>query len=155
RRSILDGSFEYCNRSRCAFLQSRSGPVQRVADVTDPLMRRVIDEDLTVLPWGPIDVIACHDRSCNLSCPSCRTHVIMEHNRRDDILTIQDKLQNEALKQARLLHITGSGDPFGSPFFRQWLQTMKRSDMPVLERIHFQTNGLLWTKRVWQTIPQE
>src|SRR5262249_20720113 len=40
RRSILDGSFEYCNRSRCAFLQSRSGPVQRVADVTDPLMRR-------------------------------------------------------------------------------------------------------------------
>jgi len=155
RRSILDGSFEYCSRTRCPFLQTRTGPVQRLEEVTDPLMRRAIDEDLTIVPWGPLDVIACHDRSCNLSCPSCRTQLIMEHNRRDEIETVQHKLERDALKHARLLHITGSGDPFGSPFFRRWLQTMKRSDMPVLETIWLQTNGLLWTKRMWETIPQE
>lgn len=155
RRSILDGSFEYCNRARCSYLQSRTGPVQRAADVTDPLMRRAIDENLTVLPWGPIDVIACHDRSCNLSCPSCRTEVIMEHARRGQILSIQGKLEAEALRQAKMLHITGSGDPFGSPYFRTWLQTIKRTDMPMLERIHLQTNGLLWTSRTWEAIPEE
>jgi hypothetical protein len=155
RRSILDGSFEYCNRSRCAFLHTQSGPVQRAADVVDPLMRQAIDENLTVLPWGPLEVIASHDRSCNLSCPSCRTHVIMEHDRRHDIMTIQGKLENEALRQAKMLLVTGSGDPFGSPFLRSWLQTMKRVNMPVLERIHLYTNALLWTKRTWQTIPEE
>lgn len=155
RRSILDGSFEYCSRTLCAFLQSETGPVQPAAEVTEPLMRRAIDENLQILPWGPLDVIACHDRSCNLSCPSCRTHIIMEHNRRDQILDIQKKLKEGALKDARLLHVTGSGDPFGSPYMREFLQTLDRSRMPALERIHLQSNGILWTKRMWETIPED
>jgi len=28
--------------------------------------------DITVLPFGPSDIICCFDQSCNLSCPSCR-----------------------------------------------------------------------------------
>jgi hypothetical protein len=36
RRSILEGTFEYCNAARCPYLQTRTGPVQRVEDVTDP-----------------------------------------------------------------------------------------------------------------------
>lgn len=155
RRSILDGSFEYCNAARCPYLQTRSGPVQPVSAVSDPLMRKAIDEQLTILPWGPVNVIASYDRSCNLSCPSCRTRLIMENDQEDRILTIQGKLNDEALKEARVLYITGSGDPFGSPYFRKWLQTMKRSDMPRLETIHLHTNGLLWTRRVWETIPPE
>jgi MoaA/NifB/PqqE/SkfB family radical SAM enzyme len=155
RRSILDQSFKYCKADLCPYLQSRSGPVQKAADVTDPRMRRVIDEALTVLPWGPRDVNCSHDRSCNLSCPSCRLHVIMETENRDRILTIQNKLNDQALQDAELLYITGSGDPFGSPYFRKWLQTMKRSDMPSMKKIHLHTNGLLWTRRVWDTIPAE
>jgi hypothetical protein len=52
RRSILDGSFRYCNRSRCAFLQTISEPVQHVEDVTDEDLKAVIENDLTVLPYG-------------------------------------------------------------------------------------------------------
>jgi len=155
RRSILDGSFEYCSKTLCPFLVRPHGPVQAAADVVDPLLRRAIDENLTVLPWGPLEVIASFDRSCNLSCPSCRTEVIMAHDRREQIETIQTKLENGALKDATYLHITGSGDPFGSPFFRTWLQKMKRANMPKLERIHLHTNALLWTKRVWKTIAGE
>src|SRR5262249_53335625 len=130
RKSILDGSFKYCNHIRCPFLQNRTFPVQPVDRVVDPLMRRAIDENLTVLPWGPLEINACFDQSCNLSCPSCRTRVIMEHDRHDEITLIKSKLNREALKHARLLYITGSGDPFGSPFFRQWLQTLRREDVP-------------------------
>src|SRR5262249_8259795 len=121
----------------------------------DERLREIIRKDLTRLPFGPSDVICCFDQSCNLSCPTCRTHVIMETDHRTAIVNIQQRLEDEALKEARLLYITGSGDPFGSPFFRRWLQTMKRSSMPKLERIHLHTNGLLWTRRIWESIPEE
>ena len=155
RRSILDGSFRYCNRCRCSFLQNESGPIQRIEDVSDEHLRTAIEKNLTILPHGPKKIICTYDKSCNLSCPSCRTEIIVESRHREEILRIQDKIQKEALRDADYLHIAGSGDPFGSPFFRKWLQTMKRQDMPSLERIHLQSNGMLWTPAMWGTIPKE
>jgi Iron-sulfur cluster-binding domain len=154
RRSILDGTFEYCRADLCPYLQRIDGPVQRVKDVKDERLLEIIRKELTIVPFGPSDVICCFDQSCNLSCPSCRTNIIMETVHGDAILDIQKRLEDQALADARLLYITGSGDPFGSPFFRRWLQTMSRSAMPKLERIHLHTNGLLWTKRIWDSIPE-
>ena len=155
RASILDGSFSYCVAANCPHLQNVDGPVRRVAEVTDPLHLAILRDGVTVLPWGPRDVNCSYDRSCNLSCPSCRTKVIVESQARDRIQQIQQRINDEALADARLLYITGSGDPFGSPFFRRWLQTMRRADMPRLERIHLHTNAQLWTPRMWETIPAE
>lgn len=155
RRSILDGSFKYCRADVCPYLQRIDGPVQRVEEVRDARLLEIIRKELTVVPFGPSDIICCFDQSCNLSCPTCRTRVIMETAHGDAIFNIQKRLENEALKDARLLYITGSGDPFGSPYFRRWLQTMKRASMPKLERIHLHTNALLWTKRIWESIPEE
>jgi pyruvate-formate lyase-activating enzyme len=155
RRSILDGSFKYCRADLCPYLQRVDGPVQRVEDVTDARLLDIIRKELTIVPFGPSDVICCFDQSCNLSCPTCRTHLIMETAHGEAILNIQKRLENEVMAEARLLYITGSGDPFGSPYFRHWLQTMKRSSMPKLERIDLHTNGLLWTKRIWESIPDE
>jgi MoaA/NifB/PqqE/SkfB family radical SAM enzyme len=118
-------------------------------------MLEIIRRELTIVPFGPTDIICCFDQSCNLSCPSCRARVIMETTHGEAILNIQKRLEDEALADARLLYITGSGDPFGSPFFRRWLQTMKRTAMPKLERIHLHTNALLWTERIWESIPEE
>jgi hypothetical protein len=77
----------------------------------------------------------------------------METAHGEAIVRIQKRLEAEALADARLLYITGSGDPFGSPFFRRWLQTIDPAAMPRLERIHLHTNGLLWTPRIWASIP--
>ncbi|ACK72620.1 Radical SAM domain protein [Gloeothece citriformis PCC 7424] len=154
RRSILDGSFKYCDSSRCAFLQTQSGPVQKIEDVTDENLKTIINENLSVLPYGPKKIICTYDQSCNLSCPSCRDKVIVEIEAEQEILKIQEKLENEALKNAEYLHITGSGDPFGSPYFRKWLQTMNREEMPNLQEIYLQTNGQLWTPRMWNTIAE-
>jgi MoaA/NifB/PqqE/SkfB family radical SAM enzyme len=87
-----------------------------------------------------------------LSCPSCRTALIVDTAGKERILGIQEKLQREALPDAELLYITGSGDPFGSPFFREWLQTMRRADMPRLETIRLHSNGLLWNEKMWHSI---
>jgi hypothetical protein len=155
RKSILDGSFRYCDRGTCPYLQTESGPVTPVQRVEDPDLRRVIADNLTRLPRGPKKVICTYDQSCNLSCPSCRTERIVEVEHRDEILAIQEKLRSQALRDADYLHITGSGDPFGSPFFRRWLQTMSRAEVPGLERLHLHSNGLLWTPWMWSTISEE
>lgn len=155
RASILDGSFSYCVAANCPHLQNVDGPVRRVDEVSDPLHQAILRDGLTILPWGPRDVNCSYDRSCNLSCPSCRTKVLVESQARDRIQHIQRRINDEALADARLLYITGSGDPFGSPFFRRWLQTMRRADMPTLEKIHLHTNAQLWTPRMWETIPAE
>jgi pyruvate-formate lyase-activating enzyme len=152
RRSILDGTFEYCKSDICPHLQRVDGPVQRVSDVRDDRLLDIIRRETTVLPFGPTDLICCFDQSCNLSCPSCRAQLTMETRSAAAIVRIQERLEREALQDARFLYITGSGDPFGSPFFRRWLQTMKPSDS--LERIHLHTNGLLWTQRAWESIPE-
>jgi glycosyltransferase involved in cell wall biosynthesis len=154
RRSILDGSFHHCRADVCPYLQRIDGPVQRVADVRDEQMLEVIKNEQTRLSFGPRDVICSFDQSCNLSCPSCRPRIIMETAHGKAILDIQKRLEDEALRDARLLYITGSGDPFGSPLFREWLRTMDAAKMPNLERIHLHTNALLWTERSWQAIPE-
>lgn len=155
RQSILDGTFKYCRADRCPHLQALTAPVQRLENVTDPLMQGVIAGQLTVVPWGPKEVNCSYDRSCNLSCPSCRTELIVETARRDQIARIQQRLTEEAFADAELLYITGSGDPFGSPFFRKWLRTMRSEDMPRLQQIYLHTNALLWTPEMWETIPAD
>ena len=155
RRSILDGTFEYCNWVTCPFLQTVSGPVQKVFDVVEEELKDVIAKDLVVLPYGPREINCSYDRSCNLSCPSCRVEVIIETQHEQQILNIQEKLHKEAFKDARLIYITGSGDPFGSPYFSRLLRSMKIAEMPNRPTIRLHTNALLWTPRIWSQIPHE
>lgn len=153
RQSILDGSFRYCDASRCPFLASKVAPVRRRSEIEDPELRLVLERGLTRLPWGPREINAAFDRSCNLSCPSCRTELIVEKEAADEIRAIGERLRTEALPTARVLYVTGSGDPFGSPFFRGWLQDMTEADVRGLERIHLHTNAQLWTRRAWSKLP--
>lgn len=153
RESILDGSFKFCT-SECPFLKTEMGPVQKTEDVTDERMKRVIDEKLTKLPFGPKLVNAAFDMSCNLSCPSCRHHKIIERDSADEILAIQKKFEEDIFPGAELAFITGSGDPFGSPFFLSWLRSGRLAKYPDL-KLHLHTNGVLWTEGIFSKIPEE
>ncbi len=155
RKSILDGSFRFCMRSRCAFLQTMTGPVQQIQHIEDQEVKEAIEQGLVKLPYGPKQIICGYDRSCNLSCPSCRTEVIIETEREKQILGIQEKLRKQALGDAQYLYITGSGDPFGSPYFRKWLQSMKRDEVPKVNEIRLHTNAMLWNQKVWNLINED
>jgi hypothetical protein len=76
----------------------------------------------------------------------------MEKAREGEIHTIQRKLEEHVLPGAWSLYITGSGDPFGSPYFREFLQGLRREDIPRLHRLHLHTNAQLWTPRTWERI---
>ncbi len=153
RRSILDGSFRYCDREACPWLAGRSGPVSRLEDVRSPALRLAIRKNSDRLPRGPREINAAFDRSCNLSCPSCRSSVIVETGKRERLRALRETIEREALPDADLLYITGSGDPFGSPFFREWLRGLNRDRAGGLKAVRLHSNGLLWTREAWEGLP--
>jgi hypothetical protein len=152
RRSVLDGTFEYCN-SNCPYLQTIITPVQPRSEVTDPRLMEIIEKDCVEAPM-PRVVNAAFDRSCNLSCPSCRKEHFIERESADAIRGLQRVVEEEVLPEAEILYVTGSGDAFGSPYFLEWLRHMNVRDKPNL-RIHLHTNAQLWTAPIWAKLPPE
>lgn len=154
RHSILDGSYQYCNHLLCPSL---ANPTHNLLKRKGPLpdhIRKVLETNLTELPWGPRTISACYDRTCNLACPSCRRDFVSETGeRRRSIEQIQAVLFQQAVEHVEMIKITGSGDPFASPSFRELLKTFSPGKFPNLKRIHLFSNGLLWTEQLWQTMP--
>ncbi len=151
RKSILDGSFSHCIEKTCGVLQSRS--LQRREDVTDPYHRDIIDNDKTVLDRGPATIFMNYDRSCNLACPSCRTKLIVLRGKKEKraAAEVQDWATGEHLADAKYLHITGTGDAFGSNLFHGFLRRFDSQKYPEL-RISIGTNGLLLTEKTWEKV---
>jgi len=157
RKSMYDGSYKYCN-DNCPFKKNNDGPIvekeKLIKDESlDKRMRDAISQELTVLPYKPLQVNAVYDRSCNLSCPSCRVKVIVAIGiERDKVLEIQDKMTENFMDDCHYLSVTGSGDPFGSPNFRKLLQKLDPKNFPQLWHVHLHTNAQLWTKRSWEKL---
>ncbi len=147
RASILDGDFSYCSRLHCPKIVQRTLP--RKADVTARHQRDIIDNDLVVVEIKPRRVVLSEDRSCNLSCPSCRTHVIQLGQRASaDLDEIFDARIAPVLTTAEAIKITGSGDPIGSRHFRHVLRRLTAAP-DVSRRIQLQTNGVLLNEKAW------
>ncbi|GHD64301.1 radical SAM protein [Jeongeupia chitinilytica] len=174
RASIHDGSFRYCSND-CpflhgaakpaalseasahemhGFLETISNPVTRKSDVTDPQLRTIIDEQSVILDTPPAHLECGFDNSCNLSCPTCRTEKLVETEFKDEIQRIQRTVEEVFLPHLQTLYITGSGDPFGSPYFNRWLRQMDASKLGADTRIHLHSNAQLWTPEMWAKIPE-
>lgn len=153
RTSVLDGSLQYCNPKRCPRRASVTGPVQRLGEVADPDLRAALRGRQTWLPYGPKKLNLCYDRSCNLSCPSCRTEPWRPDAAARDLLqSISRRLRQEAAASAEVLILSGSGDPFASPGYRDLLQAVSAADFPRLRRIELHSNGQLWTPELWRSL---
>jgi iron-sulfur cluster protein/radical SAM family protein len=150
RASILDGSYRYCSARTCGLLQQRLLP--RAAEVKDPFHRLVLDQGLTRLERGPATINLSYDRTCNLACPSCRTGMIVARGEeRERVARIHERVLGAHLADARRLVLTGSGDPFASHFYLQFLRTFEPESAPGL-RIQLSTNGLLLTPATWESV---
>jgi MoaA/NifB/PqqE/SkfB family radical SAM enzyme len=98
-----------------------------------------------------------YDNSCNLQCPSCRTELtywdpadINDHNGQiiKKVHARVKELIDVLLAQGNkiLLQITGSGDPFASPLY--WNYLLELANKPIHKNISIQldTNGILMTE---------
>lgn len=149
RRSILDGDFSYCSRTLCPLLVADSLPTRE--DVTDPLMRRYIDENLTRLPEAPQQVQLSHDATCNLACPTCRKEVLTANAAtRDRLADVRERVILPLLSRMRgEVFVTGWGDPFASKHYRSILERLNPVDFPNLSVVIL-TNGQLLNRAQWE-----
>jgi MoaA/NifB/PqqE/SkfB family radical SAM enzyme len=150
RSSILDGTYRYCSRMHCTAIVNRR--LQRRAELKDPYHRKIVAEKLVRLERRPVRVLMSQDRSCNLSCPSCRTKLILaKKNEQDRLNEFFETVILPLLRDARQVKITGSGDPFASGHFRYVLKRLSRREFPQLQ-VQLQTNGQLLDQRAWQEL---
>jgi pyruvate-formate lyase-activating enzyme len=153
RRSVLDGDFRYCSRTFCPKIVGRTLP--RRDEVTNAEHRAILAERRTVMPHRPRRLLLSHDRSCNLSCPSCRKEPILAGKAKQERL---DRLAEEVLlplmRDARTVKVTGSGDPFGSHHFRYLLKGLGRAGAKGV-KLEIQTNGQLLDARAWDDLELE
>ena len=142
RESILDGSFKYCNHTVCG-------------DISDNRLEDLIGNP--VVEDFPTHIMFENDASCNLTCPSCRTEKIYDHEGNDyeRKLALHYKIIDAVFDKPHNKHITldmtGSGDPFGSKIFREFLVNFDPTPWPNLT-LDLQTNGVMLTPAYWRRI---
>ena len=152
RESILDGSFKYCNKELCPFLSKlvnygiATGPISLK---TNSHINSPIIENNT-----PDILMMNFDRTCNYKCPSCRVDLIVENSKGITRVekTIED-IDTYYSANVKSLYITGSGDPFVSVGFRNYLRNFNPKKYPKLKSIHLHTNASMWNKEMWDSMP--
>jgi len=156
RASIFDGSFKYCDQKLCPNIQNNSLPTLTEME-SDAHYGAIIKNKITALDDGPVFINFCSDHSCNLSCPSCRTQKILHSGGLlfEEQKAIHAKMVHAFLKEPTdrtfAINVTGSGDPFGSKIYREFLQDLNGADFPNL-KIHLQTNGVMFTEKNWDKL---
>lgn len=151
RNSILDGSFKYCDKELCPYLSKlvnygvASGPIHLK---TNSHYKNPIINNNT-----PDYLVMNFDRTCNYKCPSCRLDLIVENSEGIKRVekTIED-IDKYYSKHVKTLYITGSGDPFVSVGFRNYLRNFNPKKYPNLKSVHFHTNASMWTKEMWDSM---
>ena len=148
RKSILDGSYKYCDETQCPHLAG----LKQDKFIDNRLVPKTKE---TLKKYKPISEIGmvnfCFDRSCNLQCPSCRMELINYLGKdRDDVDEKLRQVNEEISKTIKKLYLSGSADPFYSKSFRQFLINFDPKKYPMMEGIHIHTNGILWTEQLWE-----
>ena len=154
RASILDGSFKYCDHRVCPHIQNNS--LLNKDQVQYSRHRDIIDNHKVVMNH-PTHINCVYDGSCNLSCPSCRVKKInyTSGEQYETRLMIHDKLMDSLLEKDLVdgcsINITGSGDPFASKNFRDFLLEFDGSQYPNV-KIDLQTYGVMFTPKMWRNL---
>jgi organic radical activating enzyme len=159
RDSILDGSYKYCDSQQCPFLHQLEtfGEIGMVAPLypKDKIPTRLKSqiENHKNGNISPATIQFSFDRTCNLKCPSCRVSLFTADKKKIDEVeaTIQD-IENIYGSSVRTLYITGSGDPFISVGFRNFLRNFDKTKWPKLKSIHLHTNATKWNKKMWDSM---
>ena len=150
RQSMTDGSYKYCNHLDCMHMIQGTLPTAEELERSST-RRAVADgnyrmEGIDYLTFG-------FDQTCNLSCPSCRTHRIVEKVSAsiEKARAVEQKLIG-LLPTARFLHINPAGELFASKPSRKLLELIDDERCPNL-RLDIISNGTLFSEEEWNKFP--
>jgi sulfatase maturation enzyme AslB (radical SAM superfamily) len=148
QESITDGSYKYCSKTGCPYLSQLLN--------NESIPRGFIKkEDFKPEKYtaGPTNINFAFDRSCNLSCPSCRNSIIMADGKEVEFIdnTI-NMITSKYGSSITMLYLSGTADPFASKSIRKFLLNFDRTKFPNVNHIHLHTNGLLLTEKMWNSL---
>jgi len=150
RRSMTDGSYQYCNHLECGAMIQQTIPTRD--ELQDPGILRAISEDQFKVE-GVEQVLFAFDQTCNLSCPSCRRERIIEKASvsEEKAQSVEQKLL-PLLPRLRVLNINPAGELFASKPSRKILELINDERCPdlVLDII---SNGTLFSEEEWNKFP--
>lgn len=153
RESIHDGSYRFCKKMQCPWIQSGEVSTAEALAAESEDWKDIVTTQKTKIETGPEIVGLSYDRSCNLRCPSCRTSAYTaDKDTRDRFDELQEKSILPLLRSAKMVSLSGSGDPFASRSFRRLIMRLGPEEYPHL-RFHIQTNGMLLTRKEWEKFP--
>jgi sulfatase maturation enzyme AslB (radical SAM superfamily) len=151
RKSVLDGSYQYCDHNICPSLSQliNAGKIPKNFIEKDKF-------DKNLKNSLPEEILFGFDRSCNLKCPSCRAELVANSDLDSDEFKHKEFLLSEIESKfsysIKKIMITGSGDPFYSKLFRDFLINFDERKYPNLENIHIITNGILLNEKMWDSL---
>ena len=161
RKSVVDGSYKYCNHKICPALSSLintgiPAPVLLERSAFEHTYNIKSVDDVKNFQVLPEEILFGFDRSCNLKCPSCRADLVSnddvnseDHNRK---LILLKKIEESFAPSLKKIMITGSGDPFYSKIYRDYLINFNEQLYPNLECIQIITNGVLLNEKMWNSL---
>ena len=148
RRSIIDGDFTYC-LDRCPAIQENTLPL--VSEVPVAAYEAAAAARAAPMKTGPRHLAVLYDRTCNLSCPSCRTTVLSATPKeREEFKLVHDRVVRPALPSLKVLEFAG-GEALASAHLRTILDSVDRQECPDLNVILF-TNGTLFDRKAWDKL---
>jgi hypothetical protein len=150
RQSVTDGSYKYCNHLECGTMAQDALP--RRDELRHPRTLEAVARKNYELD-GVDEIMFAFDQTCNLSCPSCRTHVITEKVSQsvEKARAVEEKLL-PLLSQLKTLHINPAGELFGSKPSRRLLELIDDGRCPNL-KLDIISNGTLFSREEWNKFP--
>ena len=161
RESMLDGSYSHCQHDICPSLVSllHTNEVPQNFLTHKEFAARYGKQDIKELvesDYSPEEILFGFDRSCNLKCPSCRSSLVPNDNEASPENIKKEQILNfielKYAKSVKKLLITGSGDPFYSKIYRNYLINFNKNKYPNIEKIHLITNAQLLNKKIWENM---
>jgi len=158
RRSVVDGSFKYCSHADCELIVNDKLPHQKdyvgkdfdddYYHIDREILQKAFARESFEIP-NVSYLIFCLDRSCNLTCPSCRTHLIMvKGEERDRLYDVTERSVLPMLRNAKRVMVNPSGEAFASKPSIQLLEALKQ---PGYEKVVVDiiTNATVCDQEQW------
>jgi len=138
RDSIIDGSFAFCRKTSCPFLERDD-----LEDLPEEeFYKKSVPTEV------PEFINIANDRICNIACTTCRASIYCpkdgEREKIDDALKRLIPYANKAQK----INLNGQGEFLANPSYLHFLENISPEN-PNFE-IAFETNGVLFDEEHWQ-----
>ena len=149
RKSILDGSFKYCQKNHCSNIAAGWLPKKTECKIED--VKRIIDGDFS-MPSPLEELHLSYDFHCNMKCNSCRVDYRLNRKEQNaEIDMLFEKNLRKLLVETKHLCLSGCGEAILSPHSKNILKSLSKKKYPSLV-VELRTNVFSFNKKTWDAL---